>query len=547
MIKTFIKRIWLSIVLCVLLCMGGGLSYGSLEWNLEVKRKKSVISIVTMAKEPTTVAGMEKVTKKLEKALTQVKGVDFFSSSTDSNKSTIEIHLKPETNAINALKEVGNITVTVKRPDYVKPPVIQQSANSDTPLINANIYSKNTSLLEVTRYAKEVIVGKLKKIDGVSHVEVRGEPKKEIKINLKKEKLSAYGIGIDQIRQAFRVYNKEKGFISRNNFADEFPVIGDSSIKNLQDIKNVILDFRRMIKLEDVADVYFDSKDLMSENWVNGKTKVITLKVFKNNDSNPLKTSDEVMKILNDWIKKYDLVTEIDDNSENIRKFFNKTKKTFVEAVLIVLAVVILFLGSLKSSITPILAIPISIIATLLPMAITGCSINISTLMAFLLAIGLVVDDAILVVENITQHYVQGKSLRQAAIDGTEEIKIPIIVMTMTLACVFFPAIASKGSFGATLKEFAITLSVSVIISGFVSLSLTPAICARVLSHSHLADKLMRPIEIMYTFLLRQALKLKFLFSILAVFTIVGSGLILSHLPKESMPTSELREAVIEI
>ena len=248
---------------------------------------------------------------------------------------------------------------------------------------------------------------------------------------------------------------------------------------------------------------------------------------------------------MNDWKDKQNLVTYIEDNSQQIRDFFEKTKKTFIEAIIIVLGVVILFLGSIRSSLTPILAIPISLIATFLPMKLMGCSLNVATLMAFLLSIGLVVDDAILVVENITKHYSYGKNLKQAALDGTEEIKMSVIVMTLTLACVFAPVIMAKGSFGSTLKEFALTLSFSVIISGIVSLTLTPSVCARMLSHSKLADKIFYPVEFGYKFLLKYALKLKYFFVFFTVFTIITSGMMLNSLPKENEPVVEQREVTL--
>jgi multidrug efflux pump len=542
MIKTFVKRIWLAIVCCTLMMFGGGLSFGGLDWSLEAKNRRSAITVTVQAKNPTTVNGMEKVTRVLEKKFKTLKGVDYFTSSTDAHKSQIEIFLKSDASMIESLREVGNITVTAKKPDYCKPPVIQQSSKNEQALITANFYSKTVPLGDITRYAKDVIGGKLEKIEGVSYVEIKGEPTPQIQIKILEDKVAYYNISISQIRRAFDVYNKEKGFSPRQTNVNEFTVVGNSNIKTLEDVKNVIVDFQRMIKMSDIADIEFTKKEFRSENWVNGDTRVVTIKVFKTSEGNPLKTSDAVMKILNEWQQKAELVPHIEDNSQDIRDFFNKTKKTFIEAILIVLVVVIVFLGSFKSSITPILAIPISLIATFLPMKLFKCSLNVSTLMAFLLAIGLVVDDAILVIENITRRYVKGESLKEAAINGTEEIKIPIIVMTLTLACVFMPAIVSKGTFGATLGEFAITLSVAVIISGIVSLTLTPSVAARLLSHSHLADKIFMPIERLYQWMLNIALKFKKFFMFFLLFTIVTSGLMIKTMPKESFPQVQRRE-----
>ena len=160
MIKTFIKRIWLTIVLSFLMIFSGGLSFKSLDWNMEAKHTRNVITVTIASKTPTTVLGMSKVCKTLENKFKRIKKVDYFSSSVDAQKVQIEIFLKSGANIQESLREVGNIVVTAKKPDYVKPPEIQQSSKSDSALIDANVYSKTLSLGDVTKYAKDVIAGK---------------------------------------------------------------------------------------------------------------------------------------------------------------------------------------------------------------------------------------------------------------------------------------------------------------------------------------------------------------------------------------------------
>ncbi len=537
MIKTFVKRMWLSIVLSIIIVLLGCLAYTKLEWGISTKTNRNTISISTACNTVVTPTMMNTFTEKIEKKLKAVKNVSYFESQSDQNRSDIELHLTEKANVADSIMDVRESVASVHKPEYVKYPVIRRSSKKNLPVIVARVHSNQRSLGEITEYAKTIIKGEVEKLSGVAYTEIYGASKPEIRIELIPHNLSYYNIDQSIVRHAFDAYNKERGMMERDTSITKFTVNAPATINNIKDIEDVIIDTERMIKIKNVAKVVIENKDLRRITWVNGPQQVLSFSVYQGSDGNPMVIADAVQKIMNKWKKKHNLTISFENNSTNTRIVRKKTIKSMIEALVLVILIILFFLGSAKSSFSPVLAIPISLIGTFFPMWLFGCTMNATTLSALLIAVGLVVDDAIVVVENIIEKYKKTKNWFQASIEGTEEIKVPIVVMTLTLAFVFFPVILSKGAFAASLKEFAITLCVSVIISGIVSLTLTPMLGARFISYSEFADRMFKPIENIYRSMLKFALQGRVIILALALTAIGTSVYLVQKIPKEHNPT----------
>jgi multidrug efflux pump len=537
MIRTFVKRVWGAIVLCSILTGVGLVSFSKLDWAMSTQATENEIYISTNSKALITLDEMMKYTKKLEKQIKSIQGVQSFNSSTTSQKIDIEINVKSGNSLENVLLDLREKLISINKPDNIAFPKISRTNKRNSPIIKLDTYSKNLSLREITEYARNILSGEIERISGVAYVEINGVSKPEISIQILPEKLAHYNISNNDFHRAFKTYNSDSNMAHEKTITKEFDSSSESNIKTLESIKNMIINYEKNIRIRDVAEVFFKDKESQEEWWINGTQRALNLKVFKTTEGNPLNISNEVKNILKKWQEKHNLVMDITDNAEDIRVFLSKTKKAFIEAIVIVLVIILFFLGSLKACITPILAIPISLISTFTVLKVFSCSLNVSTLMGFLLAVGLVVDDAIIVVENIISFYKIKKSWYEAAIAGTEDIKMPIIAMTLTLVFVFLPVIGIGGDFGSTLKEFAITLSASVVISGIVSLVLTPMVGARILAHSHFADMVLDPLEKGYEFLLKRVLRFSYIFVLFGL-TLLGSAIYMAkNLPIETFPS----------
>lgn len=535
MIKSFVRRFWLSIVTCLIIVIVGFVSFFSLEFSLESKSEDITLSIEIQSTSSVTADSLNKICNKLEKKIKSINQVSFYESSTDSHQSNINVYFKSGSLLSDCLNSVHEAIGQIKYPTFVKYPIVHMSSKQDLPVIKIYANSKIHSLEYLTEYTKNILSGQLERIDGVSYVEVFGEKKPEIVIEFVPELCAYYNITAQQMQSILENYTSENNMMQRQTGINQFSVLNPGSLKTVEDVENVLI--RDEIKIKHIAKVSLQRPDLIRKTWVNSNTSSLYIGIFKTTNGNPIQISNKALKILKEWEKSFQLNMTIEDNSQCIRELINNVIKTIFEAIILIILIVLLFLGSAKASITPILAIPISIIGTFLPMKLFGCPINVSTLMAIVIAIGLVVDDAILVVENTINHF-KG-DWKQASIDGTEEITVPIIVMTMTLGCVFIPVVFMKGKLGAILKDFAITLSSCVFISGIVSLTLTPMVCGRIMGHSAFIERMFGYVERGYAFSLRQVLRLPWLFAGFGILTCGSSYFILNNVAKEGSPSMD--------
>lgn len=535
--KVFIKRFWLSIVVSVFFIFTGLLSLPKIGWNIQKQTENKAV-IILEKKSVCTTLTLNKYLQKILKKMKKINGINYITSSASSH-GEIKMFLDEKSEIHQVLLDIREALININLPLIFKRPYVSTDSKTDDPLICVYIYSKKNSLEEVTNYCNDFIKNDIEK--GCNAVvEIIGQGSKEIILKPNLKALAHNGIKEYELRKTIEHFTQDSGYTQKTKGIDEYNVSSPAAMKKLEELEELYI---QGIPIKELLDISIEKKELLQENWINGDYKAVAIKVYKGAGENPIYISKKVREIINKQLLSgtsqiKEAVVEYKDDTKGLRIIYKKTISSFIEAIILIFIIVLCFLGSLKATFTPIIAIPISIIGAFLPMKLFGCSFNSSTLMAFIIAIGLAVDDAMLMIEKIIadmQKY-KDKNLMELVIQSSESIQIPIIVMTMTLACVFMPIVIAKGDFGRALSEFAITLTSCVIISGVVSLTLSPMISARFISYNPYIEKIFHNIEEYYACLLKRILKWKKFFVILTIICFGGTIYLLKKIPRETFP-----------
>ncbi len=487
----FIKKPVASIVLNCMLIMIGIICMNSLSIREYPKAETSVITVVSTYPNASPDLVETSLTNILEDKLSGVEGVETIRSWSSHGKSEIRLNFKMGTQIDKAVSDIrdGISLARSNLPIDVKEPVIIKSGKSmgDTSFMYICIESKSMSFGELTHYAKLNIKNSLRSISGVSAVEVMG-PEYMYSICLDPKKLYAFGINVLDVFNTIHMNNMS---LPVGKYDDIIPSTLESELKNDDDFKNLIIRYQNLMNprekqyavfLKDIANIKLTTSDDMRIH-VN-KNPGIFMSIDLSSDANPLEVSKSIKKELSKIKRGIPEDMKIDivmDQSDFIDTSINNIYHATFEAVILVLCIVFLFLRNIISTIVPLITIPISLIGSILFLKICGFSINTMTLLAMVLAVGLVVDDAIVILENIARHIEEGKSSRQAAIEGSNEIGFAIIAITLTLVSVFAPFAFIQGSIGQLFIEFAVALAGSVLLSGIVALTLSPLMCSVIL------------------------------------------------------------------
>ena len=371
-------------------------------------------------------------------------------------------------------------------PQEAEDPIVFKSTGNDLSSMYLSFSSDEMTPSQITDYVQRVVQPKIATLEGAGEVEVSGGKVFAMRLWLDPLKMAALNVSADEVNAAILNNN----FLSTaGNLESEFHVTrvkAITSLNTVEDFSQLIVreDGERIIRIRDIATVELAPETFRTQVFFNG-TPAVFLGVSATPTANPLDVIKRVKAAMPALAKQLPNVLKMEvatDATEAIEASIDEVVVTFVEALIIVIIVVLLFLGDLRSVIIPIIAIPLSLIGTLFLMLTLGYSINLLTLLAMVLAIGLVVDDAIVVMENIHRHIEEGLPPIQAALKGTREIALPVIAMTITLAAVYAPIGFVTGVTGALFKEFAFTLAASVVVSGVVALTLSPMMCSRLLS-----------------------------------------------------------------
>ncbi|SIQ86457.1 efflux RND transporter permease subunit [Aquipseudomonas alcaligenes] len=431
------------------------------------------------------------VAQPVEDVLSGIEGLDFVSSISRSENTQITAQFRLGTDSDEAANDVRDRLGRVRSllPDEIDEPMVQKVEADAQPVIWLAFYSERFSAMEITDVIERVVQDRLQTIPGVSEVLIRGARTYAMRIWLDPEKLAAHDLTVQDVEDALRRQNVEIPAGRIESVQREFSVLAETDLQTPEEFNQLILDDSRgyLLRLADVGYAEIGAADERTLARFNGRSAV-AVGMIKQATANPLDISDGLEQALPSLRKLLPEGMEMqvsNDNSQFIRESIDNVYTTIWEAVLLVILIIFLFLRSLRATLIPLVTIPVSLIGACALMALMGFSINTLTLLAMVLAIGLVVDDAIVVLENIHRHIEQGMRPLQAAFIGSREIAFPVIAMTLTLAAVYAPIGFMQGTTGKLFTEFAWTLAGAVLVSGFVALTLSPMMCAYLLkAHS---------------------------------------------------------------
>lgn len=483
----FIRRPVLASVISLLIILLGIQAFNSLTVRQYPEMESVLITVTTSYPGANAEVIQGYITQPIQQSLASAEGVDYISSVSRQNVSVIQIHARMGVNTDRLFTDVMAKTAEVRNqlPAQAQEPVISRQAADATALMYISFSSDALSNPQITDYLSRIVQPRLATLPGIAEAQILGRQTFAMRLWLDPVRMGALGVTAGDINQAIRKYNF---LAAAGETKGEYVVTSVNAHTDLQSPEQfadipVRTDGDNRILISDVARVEMGSESYDSISFFSG-TPSVYIGVEGTSTSNPLEVIAEVraaLPAIEAQLPPELKLTVAYDATEFIQASIDEVIKTLVEAVIIVIIVVFLFLGSLRSVIIPVVTIPLSMIGVLFFMQIMGYSINLLTLLALVLAIGLVVDDAIVVVENIHRHIEEGLAPLEAALTGAREIAMPVVAMTVTLAAVYAPIGFLQGVTGALFKEFAFTLAGAVIISGVVALTLSPMMCSRLL------------------------------------------------------------------
>jgi multidrug efflux pump len=485
-----IRRPVLAVVMSLLIVLIGAVSFKSLSLREYPKIDEPTVTVTTRYVGASAEVVESQVTKPLEDSIAGIDAVDVITSISRAEQSQITVRFRLEKDADTAAAEVRDRTSRVRNrlPQAIEEPVIAKVEADAFPVIWLAFSSDTLNALQINDLVNRVVKPRLQTVTGVADVRIFGERKYAMLVSLDHARLSSYKLTPQDVEDAIRRSNLElpAGRIESTN--REFSVSSQTDLTRPGQFGEIVI--RSVngfpVKLRDVAQIKEDAANDRSAVRLNGRS-AISAGVIRQATANPLELSKGVREMIPRL--KADLPGDMaidvaNDNSVFIDRSIKNVFQTIVESVVLVALVIFVFLRTIRASIIPIITIPVSLIGAFAMMALAGFTINTLTLLALVLAIGLVVDDAIVVLENIYRHIEEGLDPFSAAIKGVREISFAVIAMTMTLAAVFAPLAFTPGRTGKLFGEFALALAGAVVVSGFVALTLAPMLSSKLLRHN---------------------------------------------------------------
>ena len=485
-----IRRPVLAVVMSLLIVLIGAVSFKSLSLREYPKIDEPTVTVTTRYVGASAEVVESQVTKPLEDSIAGIDAVDVITSISRGEQSQITVRFRLEKDADTAAAEVRDRTSRVRNrlPQAIEEPVIAKVEADAFPVIWLAFSSDTLNALQINDLVNRVVKPRLQTVTGVADVRIFGERKYAMLVSLDHARLSSYKLTPQDVEDAIRRNNLELPAGRIESQTREFSVSSQTDLNRPGQFGEIVI--RSVngfpVKLRDVAQIREGAANDRSLVRLNGQS-AISAGVIRQATANPLDLSAGVREMIPRL--KVDLPEDItidiaNDNSVFIDRSIKNVFTTIVEAVVLVALVIFVFLRTVRASIIPIITIPVSLIGAFAMMALAGFTINTLTLLALVLAIGLVVDDAIVVLENIYRHIEEGLDPFSAAIKGVREISFAVIAMTMTLAAVFAPLAFTPGRTGKLFGEFALALAGAVIVSGFVALTLAPMLSSKFLRHN---------------------------------------------------------------
>src|SRR6266550_6305317 len=484
----FIKRPVLAMVVNLVILIAGLQSIRSLSVR-QFPRSDMANVVVTTAyvgANADLVRGF--ITAPLERVIAGADGIDFLESSSAQGVSTITVHLKLNYDNNAALTQIQSKVAQVRNqlPPEAEAPIINlQTTDSQFAAAYIGFSSPDLDQNQITDYLVRVVQPKLSAISGVQRADIFGDRTFAMRVWLKPEKMAALGISPSQVQTALAQNNYLSALGRTKGSMTSVNLVANTNLQTVDEFKQLVVKEENgtVVRLSDIADVVLGAETYEQEVAFNGQTAVF-IGIFTLPTANTLDVMKAVRAAIPDIRAQLPAGMKVGvpyDSSEYIQSAINEVLKTLTETLIIVVIVIFLFLGSIRGLIIPVVAVPISLIGAVMLMLTFGFTINLLTLLAIVLSVGLVVDDAIVMVENIERHLHMGKTPFQAAIDAARELVAPVIAMTITLATVYTPVALQGGLTGSLFREFAFTLAGAVLISGIVALTLSPMMGSKLL------------------------------------------------------------------
>lgn len=547
-----IRRPVFATVMSLMLVLVGIICYGRLTIREYPQIDEPVVTVETSYPGASAEIMESQVTKPLEDSLAGIEGIEVMSSISRQERSQITLRFKLARDPDNAAADVRDRVGRARNrlPDEVEEPVIAKVEADAQPIIWLAFSSDRHSAMEISDYADRYVKDRLQNLAGVSNVIIFGERRMSMRLWLKPDRMAAYRLTPQDVEDALRQQNIEIPAGRIESAKREFTVVAETNLATPEEFERMIIrrDGDVLVRFKDVGRAEIAPEDVRRISRFNGK-EAVSMGVVKQATANPLEVSsgvNDLMPIIEKNLPKGMDIEVAYDSSMFIERSITGVFNTILEATVLVVLVIFLFLRSVRSTLIPLVTIPVSLIGAFMMMYLFGFSINTLTLLAMVLAIGMVVDDAIVMLENIYRYIEQGMKPFDAAIKGAREITFAVIAMTITLAAVYAPIAFMEGRTGKLFTEFALTLAGAVIISGFVALTLSPMMCAQLLRHEtrHGAfylwiERLLERTQTGYARLLDVSLRAKKRVIALGLVVAAAGVVMFAMLPAELSPTED--------
>jgi multidrug efflux pump len=553
-----IQRPVFASVISLLLCVAGLAALMGLPVREYPQIDPPIVSISTAYKGASNEVIESRVTEVLERAVAGIEGITNISSFSQNDRSSISIEFNvnrdPDAAAADVRDRVGR--VLARLPDGIDTPVIQRVDSNAQAILWIGVTSTNLDAMELTDFLRRVIVDRMATVPGVASVNVGGERRFAMRISIDRTALAARGVTIQEVEAAIKRQNVDLPGGRLTSSQRELTVKTDSKLASREDFNKIVISSRNgyQVRLGEVASVEVRAEDERFEFFASGKT-AIGLGIIRQSTANTLTVAEGVAKELELVRAAFPdgTTAEILYNEANfIRSSIDGVLKTLAEGIGLVIIVILAFLRSWRSTLVAGIAIPVSIIPTFAVLWLFGFSINTLTLLAVVLAIGIVVDDAIVEVENVHRRIEDGEPPLLASFIGAREIAFAVIATTITLMSVFVPIAFMDGQTGRLFREFGITLATAIFFSGVVARTLTPMLCSKLLSSHHgLFHRITEPffagLNRVYKRVLRASLNAPLIVIAIGVMVSFAAVQLFKLVPKEFAPIEDRGTIIVQI
>ncbi len=491
----------------------------------------------------------------LERQFSTIPGVDSMSSTSSLGSTSITIQFALDRDIDGAAQDVQTAIATAQRmlpPGMPSPPTFRKVNPADMPILMISLNSPTLPFSEVDNYAENIIAQRISMVSGVAQVNVFGSMKYAVRAQLDPTILASRGISINEVSAAISAHNVNMPSGTLWGPRQAYTVQATGQLTSAEAYRPLVVAYRNgaPVRLQELGRVIDSVQNDKAAAWFNDKRSV-TLAVQRQPGTNTVEVVDSIKNLLPSFRSFLPPSVNMDiliDRSESIRESVNDVKVTLLLTVILVVLVIFIFLRNVTATLIPSLALPMSIIGTFAAMALLGYTLDNLSLMALTLSVAFVADDAIVMLENIFRHLEMGKARWQAALDGAKEVGFTILSMTLSLAAVFIPVLFMTGIMGRLFHEFAVVISVAILISGFVALSLTPMLASRMIKSEHgrrhnwlynITERGFDAIRNGYGWSLRGVIRHRFLTLLVAVGTLMATIYVYGFVPKGFIPSQD--------